>query len=131
YIVSRCAKEESIAKLKKAGADKVTMPEQLSGYHMASMALRPNVVDFLDIIVDGKHDELQIDELEIQSDSEFVNQPISSYLYQKNNNINVLAICRSDGTTRINPQGDEIIGINDKLILMGGRQDLEKIIPRI
>lgn len=128
YLVARCSREESIPKLKKAGADRVTMPEQLSGYHMASMALRPSVIDFLDIIVDGKHDELKIEELQIQPGSEFVNKPLSAYLYQANKNINVLAISRSDGATKINPQGDEILGINDKLILMGGRMDLEEVV---
>jgi len=45
YIVARANRPENELKLKRAGANRVAMPYQIGGYHMASMALRPNVVD--------------------------------------------------------------------------------------
>ncbi len=97
---------------------------------MATMALRPAVVDFLDIIADGKHKELQVEEMQIDPDFEYINQPLSRYLCDSKINLNVLAISRADGSTRINPKGEEILSINDKLILMGDRGELEKVTSR-
>lgn len=131
YIIARASKEEGVAKIKKAGADKVSMPAQLAGYHIATMALRPAVVDFLDVIVDGKHDELQIEELQIRPGSEYINRPLSFYTAQNENEVAVLAVNRVDGTTKVNPSGSEILNINDKLILMGNRIQLEKVTDKV
>ncbi len=131
YIIARAAKEEGVAKIKKAGANKVTLPEQIAGYHMATMALRPAVVDFLDIIIDGKHDELQIEELQIRPGSEYINRPLSFYVSQIDNDVAVLAINRVDGTTKVNPGENELLNINDRLILMGTRNKLEKVTDKV
>lgn len=131
FIIARASREEGVAKIKKAGADKVIMPEKIAGYHMATMALRPAVVDFLDVIVDGKHDELQIEELQIRAGSEYINRPLSFYQAQINNTAAVLAINKIDGDTKINPSGSEILSVNDKLILMGARKELERITDKV
>lgn len=131
YIIARAGKEEGMAKIKKAGANKVTMPEQIAGYHMATMALRPAVVDFLDVIIDGKHDELQIEELQIRPGSEYINRPLNFYLTQIDNGVAVLAINRVDGNTKVNPGGSEILSLNDRLILMGTRDQLEKVTDKV
>lgn len=131
YIIARAGKEEGVAKIKKAGANKVIMPEKIAGYHMATMALRPAVVDFLDVIIDGKHDELQIEELQIRPGSEYINRPLSFYLSQIDNNVAVLAINKVDGTTKVNPGGNETLGLNDRLILMGTRDQLEKVTDKV
>jgi voltage-gated potassium channel len=131
YIIARAGREEGVAKIKKAGANKVTMPEQIAGYHMATMALRPAVVDFLDVIIDGKHDELQIEELQIRPGSEYINRPLSFYLSHIDNDVAVLAVNKVDGTTKVNPGGNEILSLNDRLILMGTRSQLEKVTDKV
>ncbi|MGQ7500601.1 potassium channel family protein, partial [Streptococcus suis] len=50
FIVARANRPENEVKLKRAGANRVAMPYQIGGYHMASMVLRPNVVDYIDIV---------------------------------------------------------------------------------
>ena len=50
-IVARAAAEQSIGKLMTAGADRVMSPYQLAGRRIASVILRPSIVDFLDIVV--------------------------------------------------------------------------------
>ncbi|RJO60022.1 hypothetical protein C4544_06680 [candidate division WS5 bacterium] len=131
FIIARASREEGLAKIKKAGANKVTMPAQIAGYHMATMALRPAVVDFLDVIVDGKHGELQIEELQIGASSEYINRPLSFYKAHTEDKVAVLAINKVDGNTKVNPDNSEILSQNDKLILMGTRVDLEKITDKV
>ena len=131
FIVSRASSQENVSKLKKAGADKVSMPYQIGGYHMAGVALRPAVVDFLDVISDGRHAELQIEEVNVQRGSNLIGQKIADNLSRKKAGVTVLAINKINGTTRINPSGEETIERDDQLILMGTRDQLEKISKEI
>jgi voltage-gated potassium channel len=131
FIVSRASSTENISKLKKAGANKVSLPYKIGGYHMAGVALRPAVVDFLDVINDGRHAELQIEELSIERGSDLVGQKIVDKFSREVSGITVLAINKADGTTRINPSGDEVIERDDQLILMGTREQLEKTTKEI
>jgi voltage-gated potassium channel len=131
YIVARASEEESVGKLEKAGADRVALPYQIGGYHMAAVALRPAVVDFLDVIVDGKHTEMQIEEIHAERGSKMVGAKITEFFSRKKNGITVLAINHPDGTSMINPSGDEIITRDDQLIVMGTKPQLEAILKEV
>jgi len=131
YVVSRASDEESVSKLEKAGADRVSMPYQIGGYHMAAVALRPAVVDFLDVIIDGKHSELQIEEINIDRGSHLVGRKIGEYLSRKKTGATVLAINKKSGATKVNPPGDEVIERDDQLIVMGTKAQLETILSEI
>jgi voltage-gated potassium channel len=131
YIVARASEEESVSKLEKAGADRVALPYQIGGYHMAAVALRPAVVDFLDVIVDGKHTEMQIEEIHAERGSKMVGGKIVEYFSRKKNGITVLAINHPDGTSLINPGGNEIITRDDQLIVMGAKSELEATLKEL
>jgi len=94
---------------------------------MATMALRPAVLDFLDVIVDSRHDELEVEELEIPTTSSLIGKPISDELARNRTGVTVLAINKNDGTSKVNPKGDEVIRLGDKLIVMGNRKQLDKV----
>lgn len=128
YIVARASEEESVSKLEKAGADRVALPYQIGGYHMAAVALRPAVVDFLDVIVDGKHTELQIEEVNVEKGSGLVGRKVADVLSRKKTGATVLAINKRNGASKINPSGEEIIDRGDQLIIMGTRAQLELIL---
>ncbi|HBG81355.1 TPA: hypothetical protein DDW69_00760 [candidate division CPR2 bacterium] len=127
YIVARCNLDENTSKMEKAGADRVAMPYQIGGYHMATMAMRPAVVDFLDVIIDSKHDELQVEEVKVDEDSPLVGHKLTEYLSRKKTGVTVLAINRFDGTSVVNPSGDQVVYSKDKLIIMGTKKQLEEI----
>ncbi len=127
YIVARGERKESENKLLKAGANRIAMPYQIGGYHMATMAIRPSVVDFLDVIVDGKHSELQVEEIEVDKNSSLIGQNLATTLSRKKTGTTVLAINKNDGSSKINPSGDEILSSGDKLIMMGTKGQLEGI----
>ncbi len=52
-IVARAAEEQTVGKLLRAGADRVISPYQIAGRRMASVILRPSVMNFLDVVVEG------------------------------------------------------------------------------
>lgn len=131
YLVARASEEENVPKLEKAGADRVALPYQIGGYHMAAIALRPAVVDFLDIIVDGKHAELQVEEIRAERGNSMVGAKILDIFPRKKGGVTVLAINRRDGSSKINPSGEEIITRDDQLIIMGTRVQLEKLLAEL
>lgn len=125
FIVARASSEEASEKLKQLGVDRVALPYQIGGYHMATMALRPSVVDFLDVVVDSKHNELQIEEMQVDKNSKLIGHPLAAYLSRKKTGLAVLAIRRQGGENVLNPTGDTIIQAGDELILMGTRANLQ------
>jgi len=50
-IISRASEDNSDTKLKIAGANNVIMPDKVGGAHMASLVMKPDVVEFVDYIV--------------------------------------------------------------------------------
>lgn len=127
HIVARANDEENTSKFEKAGANRVAIPYQIGGYHMAAMALRPAVLDFLDVIVDSRHDELEVEELEVPHNSFLIGQKLSDELARGKTGVTVLAINKNDGTSKVNPKGEETIHLGDKLIIMGNRKQLDKV----
>ncbi|HET6991689.1 MAG TPA: potassium channel family protein, partial [Bacteroidia bacterium] len=49
-IISRASDDNSDKKLKTAGANNVIMPDKIGGAHMASLVLKPDVIEFIDHI---------------------------------------------------------------------------------
>lgn len=124
FIVARANREENRQRLSRAGADRIAMPYQIGGYHMATMMIRPNVVDFLEILSKNNSSDLQIEELLINRDSKLVGEKLSA-LSRNKTGVTVLAINSSDGTSRVNPTGNEVVYAGDKVILMGTRAQLD------
>jgi voltage-gated potassium channel len=68
-VIARAEKEDSLQKLRYAGADKVLTPYLLGGIRMAQMVLRPTVTNFLEMAMHGENIELQMEELELSAGS--------------------------------------------------------------
>ncbi len=126
FIVARANKEENKQRLRRAGADKIAMPYQIGGYHMATMMIRPNVVDVLEILSSNKGTELQVEELVIPQGSKLVGERLAVLSHHKIG-ATILAINSNDGASKVNPSGAEVLYAGDKLILMGTRAQLEGV----
>lgn len=126
FIVARASSVEGASKLEQVGVDRIALPYKIGGYHMANMALRPGVVDFLDVIVDTRRKEMVVEELEVDSKSALVGQTLN-FFGQKVQNVVVLAVKQKDGSCLVNPTSDIILKEGDKLILLGTAQDLQEV----
>jgi voltage-gated potassium channel len=125
YIVARANRPENEIKLKRAGADRVAMPYRIGGYHMASMALRPNVVDYMDIMTKGGVSELEVEEMIVGENSRLAGHRLGKTLVDEGEiGATVIAINGADGSSRVRPTGKEIIYPGDRLIMLGSKPDL-------
>lgn len=125
YIVARANRSENEVKLKRAGANRVALPYQIGGYHMASMALRPNVVDYMDVVSSGNStNDLQVEEMVVGQESKLAGNPLGTALAEGQVGATVIAINGADGSSRVRPTGRERIYPGDRLIILGSKHDL-------
>src|SRR5712692_970323 len=76
FIVGRAETEDATIKFKRAGADRVISPYQIGAIQMAQTALRPAVVDFVELATSSDNLELAIEEITIAAESTLANQSI-------------------------------------------------------
>ncbi|HVH51269.1 MAG TPA: potassium channel family protein, partial [Gaiellaceae bacterium] len=64
-IVARASDEDAEKKLHLAGADRVVLPYRAAGRTMASLVLKPQVTDFLDVVTTATGPDLHLAEIEV------------------------------------------------------------------
>ncbi len=126
YIVARANKEENITRMIRAGADKVAMPNQIGGFHMATMLMRPHVIDVLDVLATNKNSELQIKEIEVPKDSRASGHKLESVL-KHTEGVSILALNSTNGTSQVHPTGKEVLYPGDKMIAIGTQNQLQSL----
>lgn len=119
FVVARAETERSERTLAHAGADKVISPYAMGGHRMAQAALRPAVVDIIELATHYQSLELQLEEIVVPSGSPCEGVTLrDSRLYQEPGVI-VVAIKRVSGGMIFNPSADEKIEAGDRLVAMG------------
>lgn len=127
YIVARANRDENVNRLKQAGANRVAMPYQIGGYHMANMAIRPNVVDYMDIISNKGKSDLEVEEMVVGENSKLAGHRLGTSLADADiKGATVIAINGADGVSRVNPSGKEVVYPGDRLIILGAKKDLNE-----
>jgi len=76
-IVARANNDETVVKLKQAGADRVLSPYAIGGHRMANLALQPNVVDFFDTLINAGNPGLAIQEVILTARSPLIGKSIA------------------------------------------------------
>ena len=65
FIIGRAETEDAKAKLVRAGADRVLSPYQIGGLQLAQTALRPAVVDFVQLATSSDNLDLNMEQVQI------------------------------------------------------------------
>src|SRR3954470_8309835 len=101
FMVARAGKPESPDRLIRAGANRVISPYVTSGRHMAVLAVRPEITDYLD--VEGATSPVRIEQLMIEPGSPLIGRTVGEV---SGGAVPVL-LRRSGGDTFPNPPEDE------------------------
>ncbi len=128
YIVARAGNKESESKLKKAGADKVISPYYIAGSRMASMALTPVAVDFLDIVTGSDHIEFWLKEIRVKESSKLANKTLGEANVRRITGAMVLAIKNGDGAFDLSPKAESLVRPGDIVVAMGTTPQLDALI---
>jgi voltage-gated potassium channel len=125
YIVSRAETDDAIAKLKRAGADRVISPYQIGANHIAQTALRPAVVDFVELATGTDNLDLTMEEILIAPGSALEGRTLLDASLRQRFGIIVVGIQHSDSRMEFNPSPDRSIQTGDKLVVLGRADSLK------
>ena len=127
FIVARAEGEDSIAKLRRAGANRVISPYQIGAVQIAQTAIRPAVVDFVELATSSENLELSMEEITVASSSTLAGQSILDANLRQRFGIIVVAIQRQDHRMEFNPEPDMAIRAGDKLVVLGRPHSLKRL----
>jgi len=121
-IISRASRDTTVAKLKTAGASNVIMPDKIGGTHMASLLVRPDVNEFVDVMSSTNSDNFQL--TEILSNS---NTTVGQLDCWKTTGATLLGIKNRQQDYLLNPKPEQIINAGDILIVMGAKEQVAEL----
>ncbi len=97
HIVARANHDETVVKLKRAGADRVLSPYSISGHRMANLALQPSVVDFFDTLINAENPDLAVQEIILSEHSLLIGKTIVDAQNMLTDGTMILAIKKPSG----------------------------------
>src|SRR3989440_3008531 len=115
FIVARANHDETKAKLKLAGADRVISPYTIGGHRMANLAFQSGVIEFFDILTNAGNMELAIKEIALSAASPLVGQTLTEAQHTLSDDTVIVALKKPGGlvtTSRLQvriEEGDSII----------------------
>jgi voltage-gated potassium channel len=127
FIISRAETEDATIKLKRAGANRVLSPYQIGAVQMAQTALRPAVVDFVELATSADNLELAMEEIAIAAPSALVDQSILAANLRQQYGVIVVGIQRQDGRMDFNPDPEALMRAGDKLVVLGRPESLKRL----
>jgi voltage-gated potassium channel len=127
FIIGRAETEDATIKLKRAGADRVISPYQIGAVHMAQTALRPAVVDFVELATSADNIELAMEQITIAPQSTFASRSLLDAGLRQQYGVIVVGIQRHDRRMEFNPEPDTSIQPGDKLVVLGRPESLKRL----
>ncbi len=127
--VARAYDEESMDRLRRAGADHVISPTLTGGIRMASTLLRPHVVSFLDSAVVGPDMDLRLEEALIPPDSHLAGKSLQEARIPEHTGLVVIALQNgsSEAPPTYNPGPTTRLSEGDVMIVLGHEDQLQRL----
>ena len=122
--MARASEPGSPERLERAGANRVVSPFVTSGQHMATMAMRPEVVDVVRTESDPAHPAIAVEEQLVETGSALAGATVASA------GTSVLAIRRSDGEVVAAPVPETVVEPGDTVLLLAAGDPTAGSIPR-
>lgn len=126
-ISARVSEEGSEQKFRRAGADSVFAPYDITGTRLAQAILRPHVATFLDFTTMGMGLNVSIEQVRVSERSECISKSLGQIQLRRQVGVIVLAIRKAGGTMLFNPDADAEIAAGDFLIAMGDAAQLRRL----
>jgi voltage-gated potassium channel len=127
FIVGRAESEDATVKLKRAGADRVISPYQIGAVQMAQTALRPAVVDFVELATSADNLELAMEEIMILPGSHLADRSILEANLRQRFGVIVVGIQREARRMEFNPEPEVAMHGGDKLVVLGHPGSLKRL----
>ena len=123
-IIARAGEEEAEKKLIRAGASRVISPYRIGGMRMVMGILKPTVMSFLEVAMDHKQLNVELEEVRVARNSAYSGKKLVDTDIRKELNLIIIAVKKPDGRMVFNPGPNTIIEDEDLLITLGENKDL-------
>ena len=125
-IISRASKENTDKKLKRAGADNVIMPDKIGGAHMASLVIKPDVIEFMDYVMGQGTSSVNLEEISFENlPHEFKNRSIKELGIEDKSGANIVGLRTKEGEYLINPAPETEVTEHTKIFVLGTLEQIE------
>ncbi|WP_246126009.1 potassium channel family protein [Bizionia myxarmorum] len=127
-IISRASQETSYNKLKLAGANNVILPDKIGGDHMASLVVVPDLIEFIDNLSIGGKSNINIEEIAVSKLYDASNiKTIRDLDLRNKTGCNVIGYKDGNGEYIINPEAEQPLMPNGKIIVLGRPEQIMKL----
>lgn len=123
-IIARAGEESAHKKLMRAGANRVISPYQVGGMRMVMGILKPEVMNFLEVAMDYRDMNIELEEISITSESLYCGKSLVETDIRRDLNLIIITIKKAHGKMVFNPGPSAVIEEGDTLIAMGERKSL-------
>jgi voltage-gated potassium channel len=117
-VVARASREDSEAKLCRAGADRVISPYKSSGSEMARLALHPQISGAIDVA-----DDHRLEEIEVSAGCSGAGKSIGDV----RGGAFIVGIRRPDGSFQAQPPAETVLESGDVLMALGTARTMERL----
>jgi len=124
FIVARVRVDDSVQKLRRAGADRIVNPQSIGGARMAAFVLQPHVTEFLDVVMHDRDIEFRLEEVTVPANSALAGRTLRGAQIRDRTGALVLALRDEHGEFSTNPSPDVRIGGGQVLIAIGTPDEL-------
>ena len=124
-IISRASHQSATAKMYKAGANNVIMPDMIGGTHMATLVSKPDVVEFIDFLSGEDGEAIHIEAVGYNKlPSAIRDKSLKQIMDWKKTGVNCIGIKDENGKFYINPPEEIVISKGMKVIVLGTRDQI-------
>ena len=125
-IISRASKDNTDKKLKRAGANNVIMPDKIGGAHMASLVIKPDVIEFMDYVMGQGTSSVNLEEITFENlPEDLKNKSIKELGIRDKSGANIVGFRTPEGEYIINPSPDTIITPQAKIFVLGTMEQID------
>jgi voltage-gated potassium channel len=127
FILGRAESDDARRKLERAGADRVISPYRIGGQQLAQTALRPAVVDFVQLATSSEHLELSMEQVKIEPTASLAGRSILEANLRQRFGVVVVGIQRASGRMEFNPPPETTMQPGDHLVVLGRAESLKEL----
>jgi len=127
-VITRAVDASSEKKLRRGGADFIISPFEIAAERMIATATQTNLISFVDVFSKkSKIQGLKFEMVEIKKGSQLVDVTLMEAKIPSKTNLIVIGH-EVDGVMGINPMSYELLKENEKLLVLGTKEQIKKLI---
>jgi len=118
-IVARASNEGTISKLRRAGANKVILPNMIGGRKMANLITRPSLIEFIEIVTGEGDPDLNLEEVNCANNPGLCGKTLAELAIRSHTGILVIGFKAGEEKIELNPPPNRPLSPEDRLFVLG------------